>query len=367
MVRPGALQRSEVEQLRRRNHLSILSVGLLFYVCDVILSWVGAWGYAGDAPARLAFVALGLMLLVRMQVRHAVGRSWEVWSFQLLTVGMLAHAVLAVAAQGLSADSLLSSGLWLYLVYVYAFYVLSSPSAVRLTLTTWSLFTVAGLVLIVSGDVRIEGLAAFVQFQGGGLVAIVLAAALSGWRRALDDASERIADVERESLTDALTGQPNRRALQIAIRREIARARRSGAPFSLLLLDVDGFKALNDVHGHPAGDVVLREIGAVLRGALRVEDEMGRWGGEEFMVVAPATDADAGLHLADRLRAALEEHRWSVGSVTASFGVTVYRQGDGLEHLFKRADDALYRAKQLGRNRSELELAAGGAATPLPN
>lgn len=356
-MRTGARQRLEVERLRRHNHLQILGAGLALYIGDLILSWRGVWGYGGDVGARLVFVGLGLLLIMRMQVRRSVARRWELWSFAALTLGLLAHAILAVRAEALSADTLLSSGLWLYLIYVYAFYVLSAPGAWRLTLATWSAFTATGIGLVAGGDVGVDGLAAFAQFQGGGIVAIVLASALSGWQRALDEASHRVEDAERESLTDALTGQPNRRALQLMIHREVARTRRSGTAFSVLLLDVDGFKGLNDVHGHPVGDSILMEIAAVLRARLRTEDELGRWGGEEFMVVAPATSADAGLQLAERLREALEAHAWSVGQVTASFGVAGSRRGDGLEHLFKRADDALYRAKQLGRNRCELELA----------
>ncbi|MEJ2357001.1 MAG: GGDEF domain-containing protein, partial [Deinococcales bacterium] len=209
------------------------------------------------------------------------------------------------------------------------------------------------------------GIVAFVQYQAGGLVAIVLASALASWRTALGEANERAQQARRESLTDLLTGQWNRRALELAIRREVARSRRTGVPFSLILLDVDHFKALNDVHGHAAGDAVLMEVASVVRGGLRAGDELGRWGGEEFMVVAPDTRPDEALKLSERLRVRLQGHRWPRGSVTASFGVTAYRRGDDLEPLFERADEALYRAKQMGRNRCDLVLAGSrGTAGP---
>jgi diguanylate cyclase (GGDEF)-like protein len=316
-------------------------------------------------PERLLVVVLGAVLIVRLVVRRAVSRAWEVAGFVALTLALLGHAVLALQKGGLGAETLLSSGLWLYLVYVYAFYVLPVPAARLVAGATWAT-TLAAAVLAELGSPRPGvGIVAFVQYQAGGLVAIVLASALASWRTALGEANERAQQARRESLTDLLTGQWNRRALELAIGREVARSRRTGVPFSLILLDVDHFKALNDVHGHAAGDAVLMEVASVVRGGLRAGDELGRWGGEEFMVVAPDTRPDEALKLSERLRVRLQGHRWPRGSVTASFGVTAYRRGDDLEPLFERADEALYRAKQMGRNRCDLVLAGSrGTAGP---
>ncbi|HKI58356.1 MAG TPA: diguanylate cyclase [Trueperaceae bacterium] len=365
MTASTALRSDDAAQrILLRNHRWVLGTCLSAYAVDLALCWTGVWGYGGDAPLRLIVVGLGALLLGRMGVRRRVARTWEVTGFSLLTLALVVHALAAVRAQGPSADTLMASGLWLYLIYVYAFYVLEAWRGALFAGGVWTAVTVGALALGYRQAPPAAGLAALAQFQGAGLVAILLAAMLAGWRTALEQAQLRVEEAERQSLTDALTGQPNRRALQLHVRREIARSRRTGAPFGLLLLDLDHFKLLNDVHGHAFGDAVLVEVADVVRATLRTGDELGRWGGEEFVVVAADAAADEAMDLAERLRACLEEHDWPVGALSVSIGVTCYHGGDGLEHLFKRADDALYRAKELGRNRCELELPAGTGPHP---
>jgi diguanylate cyclase (GGDEF)-like protein len=168
--------------------------------------------------------------------------------------------------------------------------------------------------------------------------------------------------VERQALVDGLTGIANRRACEDALTHEIARAGRLGTPLSLVVADLDDFKAVNDRHGHPVGDDVLREFAAVLRGTLRDSDVAGRWGGEEFVLLLPGTEGEGGALLAERVRAALSErsfagHDGYVLSVTCSFGVAQLREGMGERELFAQADRALYEAKRHGKNR--VEVAAG--------
>jgi len=149
-----------------------------------------------------------------------------------------------------------------------------------------------------------------------------------------------------QALTDPLTGLPNRRALEMAMEREAARVERGGAPFSLVLVDLDDFKRINDERGHPEGDRLLKEVGRYLVAHVRREDLVGRWGGEEFALLLPETNPLQAERLAERLREGLK----ALG-VTASFGVAGYR-GDLLD-LYQRADRALYRAKAGGKDRVE--------------
>lgn len=170
----------------------------------------------------------------------------------------------------------------------------------------------------------------------------------------LRDANERLA---RLASTDALTGLLNRRAFQDALRRDLARASRSGDPLGVVIADVDHFKRVNDTHGHPAGDEVLRVFAQIFRDSVREGDVAARWGGEEFALVLPATDVAGAAVVAERIRGRLEQATIPVGAcsvrVTASFGVAALRAGPGdlpIDELVRRADEALYEAKHAGRN-----------------
>lgn len=171
----------------------------------------------------------------------------------------------------------------------------------------------------------------------------------------------------RQSQEDGLTGLLNRHRSMVLCGIEIERARRHGQALSLLMFDLDEFKAINDRLGHAAGDLVLRRVAALTRGSLRRGDVAGRIGGEEFLLVLPHTDAAAAMHLAERLRALFErEIEVAEGwRATASFGVATLQDGMDADALLQRADQALYRAKQRGRNRAELAEPVSGWQ-PMP-
>lgn len=155
---------------------------------------------------------------------------------------------------------------------------------------------------------------------------------------------------------DALTEVLNRRALLQVLQRDVAQAARSGGVYALVLLDVDHFKAVNDTRGHLAGDQVLRHIAQLLRARLRQQDLLGRYGGEEFLVLLPGTDQAGALHLAQMLRQAVQEsacpHPSGPIRVTISLGVCAGQvcAPDCGESLIEAADQALYAAKAAGRN-----------------
>ena len=164
--------------------------------------------------------------------------------------------------------------------------------------------------------------------------------------------------LKRLANTDGLTGVLNRRRFMELARQEVARSRRYGGPLSLIMLDVDHFKAVNDTHGHEVGDEVLVSLSKVCRKVLRQVDLFGRVGGEEFMALLPETDLAAAAKVAERLRLELARHPVS-GShpqlrVTISLGVSQLVPDMRLSDLMRTADDAMYRAKQNGRNRVEI-------------
>lgn len=156
--------------------------------------------------------------------------------------------------------------------------------------------------------------------------------------------------------TDALTGLLNRRAFLESTGREIARTRRYNDKLSVILLDVDHFKHINDRRGHAAGDIVLTEVGTMLNKALRTCDIVARWGGEEFVLVLPSTSLEGAEQVAERIREMLETSKIHDANgdhipVTASFGVAAYAGNETLEQVVDRADRAMYLAKSGGRNR----------------
>lgn len=165
--------------------------------------------------------------------------------------------------------------------------------------------------------------------------------------------------LERLAETDLLTELFNRRKLDEVIGAEIERAERLGSTFGVIMLDIDHFKRVNDEYGHIAGDNVLKEFAQQLKTQRRSIDTLGRWAGEEFLLVCPGTELAGLLVLAENLRARIAEHVFPVvGSKTASFGVAEYQPGDTIQDVVNRADRALYKAKDAGRNRVE-SLVAG--------
>lgn len=181
--------------------------------------------------------------------------------------------------------------------------------------------------------------------------------------------------LEQLAITDGLTGLFNHRHFQRRLDEEFRRALRYGLPLAVLLVDLDRFKQINDTHGHPVGDAVLRHASAVLRHGLRTTDLLARYGGEEFGVILPQTDRIGADHVAGRLRAAIEEASFmqrggSAISLTASIGVA-HVPAPGISSpadLLAAADDAMYRAKRAGRNQvmGALPRARPGVGSPTP-
>ena len=256
-------------------------------------------------------------------------------------------------------------------------------------------FGVAGVVVIIltgpyvaidSRDLLRTNLAALAALAGWLLVApldrfdrigtaafALLAMAVSTLLGRVLESSNRRAfaldlELHRDARTDALTGLANRRGMQERGRVELKRAKRSGAPVSVLLCDLDHFKNINDRFGHEAGDAALVQTAAVLRGAVRESDALGRWGGEEFIAVLPATGAAGAAEVAERMRAGIANTTSNgIGEgTTISLGVATLSAVDdpttAWDALVKEADQFLYQAKNDGRNRVVASPPAG--ATP---
>lgn len=159
-------------------------------------------------------------------------------------------------------------------------------------------------------------------------------------------------ELEHIASTDPLTQIHNRAQLGRLFAREMRHIEQGGMACSVISVDIDHFKQVNDSFGHAVGDSVLLATARTMKGAVRAVDSVGRWGGEEFLVLCPETLARDAAKLAERIRAAVAAHAFDTGRPhTISVGVATFRPGDTLDTLLQRADQAMYRAKQTGRNR----------------
>ncbi|MGE8001749.1 sensor domain-containing diguanylate cyclase [Lysinibacillus sp. NPDC093190] len=184
---------------------------------------------------------------------------------------------------------------------------------------------------------------------------------------------ERTQELERAKLeletlanTDRLTQIPNRVRLDYVLEEAFEHAQHQEVPFSIILLDIDYFKEVNDEFGHQVGDLVLMNVAEILQNTIREQDTIGRWGGEEFLVICPQTTLNDAVKLSEKLRQQLENHQFPVVQrKTSSFGVTSYVDGDTRNTLLSRCDKALYQAKERGRNCVEFLIEDGNVSSSL--
>lgn len=209
-----------------------------------------------------------------------------------------------------------------------------------------SMLILASSAFLMGGDERLTGAI-------GSLVDITERKQLQDkLNEQLEELEEKNRLLDQLSTTDGLTGVKNRRALEQSLHSRLSLAQREGHPLSVLLLDVDKFKQLNDTFGHQVGDQVLQQVASLLKETARDADIVARYGGEEFVVILSNTSVEQSHIAAERYRSAIESGKWEHRAVTASFGISTYESGAfNHEDLIRQADEALYHSKENGRNR----------------
>lgn len=339
-----------LETLRTRVTLWLLPVG----ACAALLAWglsllsgkLGAVDRFLLLPLALGFSGLEFYLLRNpAQVR----RVWQI-GLGFIAVYEIA-SVFYETNLGLyrHPESLSPALMWFPMVYLMAFVLLGRRQAVVFSVAYLSAGLLAGVLGLLLGlPLSLSALNTALQFVLSNLTYILLLYIFAHLRR-------HYAQMHVMAHTDALTGLINRRAMQGRLEAELERAKRYDRLFALLLADIDHFKRVNDGHGHAVGDQVLREVAARLSAQLRPSDQIARWGGEEFLVLAPETDLVQAQALSARLFEAIVASPVSGLEVSLSIGVACYRRGDSIAVLLSRADEAMYRAKVAGRARVELE------------
>ena len=253
--------------------------------------------------------------------------------------------------------------LWIPVIYVFAFTLTGHKPSLPLSLGIMALFVAISLPYLV---LEPEPLYANFTIQLHVVSAVLIAALyfFSSYQHQFQIARLTVDEMARLANTDPLTQLANRRRLSEAVHSELIRYARYGHTFSLILIDIDHFKAVNDRFGHSVGDQTLVALAARAAQMLRDADMLGRWGGEEFLVVMPETGFDKTLEKAKALCAHVAAVPL-VGDhpISISCGVANVLHGDTADTLLQRADLALYAAKRLGRNRAE---ATPAGAEPMP-
>lgn len=252
--------------------------------------------------------------------------------------------------------------LWLPLGYVSSFVFFSPRVAVRTSIAIYVAISLPPWWLLGVADDQIQRQVAIAILVSQP----VYIAALWGVRLLKEHASgvhDLAKNMSVAASVDELTGIANRRALLHALHTVTGGESRETRSLALMMIDVDHFKRINDNYGHAVGDEVLIQLSLQLNTQLRSSDLLGRWGGEEFMVVTIDQPEENALQLAERLRCEINAITFeTVGSVTVSIGVTTFQVGESIDNFVNRADRALYRAKDHGRNRVEAEFMSGDAA-----
>ena len=353
---------------KRRFFLMAMPAGIL----SILVVWgVGVaqktlsfWDFATLPLLAFAFLVLSILLWRRIIQLS----SYELAVYTLVVVyGIIEFST--VLSQTIATQGSFTSNftLWVPFIYLLAFLILDAKHALFFSAVYLSAILAVGLIFLFHFSlmgIHFENISLLIQlYLASAFYILVLFIMARSHARALSESSI-IDAMSKLAMTDSLTKLDNRRLLDKLIRDEIHRVERNGLPLSVLLLDLDYFKKINDNFGHHTGDTVLQEVAGLLRENTRVSDPFGRWGGDEFLCLATNTDIDQAIELAERLRDALERKRFPrVGTLTASFGVTTYQSGDTPETLVRRADMGLYKAKASGRNR--VEVVSAGVTLPL--
>lgn len=267
-----------------------------------------------------------------------------------LVVGRLAAAAVAGSADEVRQLATETAGPTLVALVLLAYLAFERATARRWALTMWAAFTLALLPAGPTAEAS-PGLAiALVRQSLTVLMVLLLAGFLAAVKEQLAGERARAETLETLVRTDPLTGALNRRGAVEALRTQLSRTTRYGGTLAVALVDVDRFKARNDRHGHAAGDHALRAIVAVLVGQVRSSDVVARWGGDELLVIAPATSDDAAAASAERWRRQVAALALDAGGrpLSLSIGVASAGPGDDVDGLLGRADRALYRAKTAG-------------------
>jgi diguanylate cyclase (GGDEF)-like protein len=335
---------------RFRIYQVVLAAALLTYGIDFVF---GLFLGASRLELTLWPVMMAVIGFILWHMAHSgrLSRRGEITGYIVLTANAFSEFLLGLFTRSDLAVVLLNVGIWLLVLYVFAFFVFEARQGLYVSLAVSLISLLLALLsVVVRGLTSASDLYTLLKFYCATFFVITFGYAAALWREQVEKARSDVEAAQHLALTDGLTGVYNRRGLDLLLEKEANRAERYERDLSMIVFDLDHFKSINDTYGHSTGDEVLKTIADLVQSQLRKGDELGRWGGEEFMVICSETDVGQACLVADRLREVIANHDWQGMKVTASFGIARRQPGELLGSLFGRADAALYQAKQAGRN-----------------
>jgi diguanylate cyclase (GGDEF)-like protein len=363
LVGAVALKLDRRAVLQWSGYAALTGVGLLLFVWATLTQ-----NESIRAQGNVCVVA-GLMLMQR-GVRQFVGHRADAWLYAVLLAAVAMVSWFGMSAPYGAMRVVVISGVLGLLclataweVFTYARRKLEQPWGIWLALPLLLgalVFLARSARALVSPATVVAEITANSSLNVGSAVVFMVTALVFHLVLVALVGASLVAELRRLSRHDGLTELLNRRAVDDLLRDEARRAVRTNRPFSVLMIDADYFKAINDRFGHAAGDEALRHLAQILQAQMRDIDRVARFGGEEFIVLLPGTSATEALSAAERLRDALMRRPWAWQGeslrLTVSTGVAAWRgPNDEVDLLLKRADAAMYRAKSLGRDRFEFD------------
>jgi len=358
---PGLTAKALSRRARQRRQVQAMIAAS--YLIDALVLLI--YAHAGTIPATVgpAYAASGLLSVAFYLVLSETGITERFKDHYLVVPQLLISVALMLAFTYIAPEVGVIFLCTLFVVFNFG----SLRASPRQTALVWTAtaFGLAGLFLLTDKPIsmphgtpleRFATMTVFVLTIGRcmflGIFSSTTRQTLYKNGLKLKEAYKRI---EELAALDELTGSFNRRCIMRMLDDEITRAQRSNAPCSIALIDLDWFKRINDTYGHPTGDEVLRTFAITVFANIRNIDRLGRYGGEEFLLVLPDTSGDTATRLLDRLRSIIADLDWSAFSpgmqVTLSAGITTLRPDETADTFLARADCALYTAKARGRNR----------------
>ena len=318
-----------------------LSLAQMLIAMGFILMWDGFRRFVGRAPLSRPILMVLIMFAIGLIVASNV--------LQSLTLRASSNALWIALLSTMVARELLSA---------------ARPREIAMRVSGW-LYAISAMLFFMRGFAVAASDAIVDPWNPDGLVALLLfwwlCFTMGATLGMVLMASERLQkELDHQASHDPLTGALNRRALSMFAEKELARSRRNGQPLSVLMMDLDHFKAINDHFGHRGGDEILCRFVSASQRVLRTEDVFCRFGGEEFLALLPGIASEQALLVAERIRSAYRSEMENITvlslpfNTTVSIGISQYRPEEEIDDVIRRADSALYQAKANGRNRCEL-------------